>query len=153
MEYSGNKQNRMLIPSKILFAYSINARFNVEKKRTEKVEWTVVEKEDTQSPFWIKTPSLQDKTYVLYGCGHEKFTHFNLTVGDSNNTECFIEVQLKITQTGKFLTYIIPYNPSKPLKIGHDMCSGSFEYSDNANYQVNFSLIDICGNRVLKTSI
>ncbi len=56
-----------------------------------------------------------------------------------------IKTTVKNLKTGKETTYYIQPEEGK-INVGHDMCSGAFDFDDSENYEVGFSFMDASGN-------
>ncbi len=105
--------------------------------------WTASDKTDNEMPRWQSAPFYLDNTGNKFGCGTERFANFCVCINDVSPV--IVLARLKALKTGEISQYyVIP--DSSFLKIGHGMCSGEFNFIDNENYEISFSLMDASGN-------
>jgi hypothetical protein len=122
-------------------------RFNKYNKSTQKYEpvtYKVVAEKDIEKPNLATKPKELKKTLVYYGCGPSIHVVFSNPAID--NSDIIVKTTVKDLKTGKETTYYIEPEGDK-IKVGHDMCSGAFDFEDNSNnYEVEFSFMDASGN-------
>jgi hypothetical protein len=118
-------------------------KYNYTTSQKEKIKWTVTNFIDTIAPSWISKPKFKNSTYEMLGCGPEIFANFDYEANDSS--DFLIKTILKNISTGKETTYYLTVN-DKMISVGHDMCSGAFNFDGSDNFEVEFSLVDASGN-------
>lgn len=118
-------------------------RYNYETNKRELITYKAMTNIDTISPILLSKPKVIKKILNFYGCGDEDFVVFNFPVKDSSDV--IIKTILIDLETGKSTEYYL-----EPIKnqiyVGHDMCSGAFDYGNSSKYEVEFSFMDTSGN-------
>ncbi len=118
-------------------------RYNSQTQNYEVVKYKVDLIKDTIAPLLLKKPKILKKTLTYYGCGPSTYVIFDFPVVDSS--EVFVKTTLKSIQSGREHTYYIRMYSNK-LYVGHDMCSGEFDFDEGESYEIEFSLMDASGN-------
>ena len=77
------------------------------------------------------------------GCGPSIWVIFQLSGYDKS--ELFVRATVKNKATGKTTTCIVEIKDGY-VSIGHNMCSGPFNFDDGNEYEVSFRLFDQSGN-------
>ncbi len=119
-------------------------KYNASTNKYEPVIYKVVAERDTEKPQLASKPIEINKTLVHYGCGPSIHAVFSNPAKD--NSEIIVQTTVKDLKTKKETTYYIQPNGDK-IKIGHDMCSGAFDFEDGSqNFEVAFAFMDASGN-------
>lgn len=118
--------------------------WNDETKQSEPIYWNVTSITDTEIPTWKENPRLVDRTTLWYGCGPAINAVFDLEIQDASKV--LIKTELVNLNTNERNTYYLTLPEDGKLEVGHDMCSGAFNYEDKHKYKVRFSLTDLSGN-------
>ena len=118
-------------------------RYNSTTKKYEPITYKVIEGKDTEKPQLSEKPKELRKTLVHYGCGPSIHVVFSNTATDSSSI--IVKTTVKNVNTGKETTYYIEPVGEK-IKVGHDMCSGAFDFDNSNKYEVAFSFMDASGN-------
>jgi hypothetical protein len=118
-------------------------KYNSITREYEPITYKVVSEKDLEKPQLSAKPKELKKTLVRYGCGPEIHVVFSNPAKD--NSDIIIKTTVKNIKTGKETTYYIEPDGDK-IKVGHDMCSGAFDFDDSNNYEVEFSFMDASGN-------
>ncbi|GAA5024054.1 hypothetical protein GCM10011506_07350 [Marivirga lumbricoides] len=119
-------------------------KWNSEKEEYEPISWKVNDKLDEENPKWIKEPKLVDKTIIWYGCGPAIYVIFDLKINGLSNS--LIKTELYNTNTKEENTYYLIMGEDGKLEVGHGMCSGAFDFEENSQYKIRFSLMGSSGN-------
>lgn len=119
-------------------------RWNSNEKRYESIQWKVEIATDFTAPVALSNPILINKRFERYGCGPAVYADFKMQIKDSS--EVLIKTELVDLDTKETYTYFIQHNNSDTISVGHDMCSGEFNYKEKGRYKIRFQLMDICGN-------
>lgn len=139
--------------------------WNRKTEEYEPIAWTVQPTTDTEAPQWKSAPKLVDKTMVSYGCGPAIYAIFDVNIVDDSET--LIKTEM-VDITPDFISYMVDgfevieeippartsgggtyyLSPDKDgqLNVGHGMCSGAFDFEENRQYKIRFSLMDMAGN-------
>ncbi len=126
-----------------LFNHEALSQYNPKTRKFDPVIYFVKDESDTEAPQWIKTPQEKDKSLVHFGCGPEIHVNFKFEVREQS--DFLIKTTLKSVETGKETTYYIKQG-KETVSIGHDMCSGAFNFEEGLNYQAKFAIMDTSGN-------
>jgi hypothetical protein len=118
-------------------------KYNNTTNKYELVTYKVVSEKDFEKPQLLIKPKELEKTLVHYGCGPSIHVVFSNPAKDES--EIIIRTTVKNLKTGKETTYYIQPDGDR-IKVGHDMCSGAFDYDQNNNYEIEFSFMDASGN-------
>lgn len=118
-------------------------RYNSKTNKYEQKKYKINGIRDAEKPLVASKPKLLKKTFVLYGCGPSIHTVFTNPAKDES--EIIVKTTLRNLKTKKETTFYIEPENNK-IKVGHDMCSGAFDYGDSMNYEVEFSFMDSSGN-------
>lgn len=118
-------------------------RWNEDKKKSEPIEFTVETGEDTEKPIFNSIPKEIDKSMVYYGCGPAVYVDFTCDVKESS--EYLVKTTVKSLTSGIITTYYVKPGKDK-ISIGHGMCSGEFNFIDEEEYEIEFTLVDASGN-------
>lgn len=118
-------------------------RWNKDLKQNEPIVYKVIDGTDTIKPTFNTIPKEIKKSLISYGCGTSTHVVFDCNVIDSS--EYLIKATLKNVKTGNETTYCVKtYNGT--IGIGHNMCSGAFNFGESDDYEIAFSIIDASGN-------
>jgi len=107
------------------------------------IGWTVSAVADNQKPVWSKLPSYKSKGMIFYGCGPEVFVNFCACISD--NSPVVVYSKVKNLKNNSICDYYLDPD-SCSFQLGHNMCSGEFEFEKGEKYEVIFSLMDGSGN-------
>lgn len=119
-------------------------KYNETTHKYEPMTYKVVSERDYEKPLLTTKPKELKKTLIHYGCGPSIHVVFSNPAKD--NSDLIIKTTVKDLKTKKVTTYYIEPDGDK-IKIGHNMCSGAFDFEDNSkNYEVEFSFMDASGN-------
>jgi hypothetical protein len=119
------------------------SKYNYTTGENEKIKWTVTSNNDTIPPIWTEKPIFKDGSYMQFGCGPDVFANFSFSASD--NSEYLIKTTLKNKSTGIETTYYLNAD-DKEIAVGHEMCSGAFNFDGGDKFEVEFSLFDASGN-------
>lgn len=118
-------------------------RINTLTKKYEPISFTVKNDVDTQNPTVNGNPFEIKKTFAQYGCGPSMHVVFSNPAKDQSSL--LVKTTVKNLLTGHTANYyLIPQDDQ--IKVGHDMCSGAFDYSESEYYEVSFTFLDSSGN-------
>lgn len=123
--------------------YESLTRYNKTTHKYEVVTYNVVAEKDNEKPQLTSKPKELRKTLVEYGCGPSIHVVFSNPAKDKS--DIIIRTTVKNLKTGKEATYYIDPDGNK-INVGHDMCSGAFDFDESYNYEVEFSFMDAFGN-------
>jgi hypothetical protein len=126
-----------------LSEYESLNRYNKTSNKYESVMYKVFAEKDNEKPQLSSKPKELSKTLVEYGCGPSIHVVFSNPAKDKS--DIVIKTTVKNLKTGKETTYYIEPDGNK-IKVGHDMCSGAFDFDQSNNYEVEFSFMDASGN-------
>lgn len=118
-------------------------RWNKDLRQFEPIFYEVAEGSDTSKPEFISAPREIKKSLVHYGCGPATFVHFECKAKDSSLF--WVKTLVKSITTGKETVYCLKAVDGE-LKIGHGMCSGAFDFKEDEQYEIAFTLMDASGN-------
>lgn len=119
-------------------------KYNARKNGFEPFQWQVVEKEKRRKPRWRwRSVSLEDKKTVYYGAEAEVYAKFHLHYRPEEPVLIFVILE-DLTEEEVF-NYYLPHQPKSPLKVGHDMCSGTYQYKEGHEYRIRFSIMTLDG--------
>lgn len=118
----------------------------VYPKRISKTitKWHVTKGNDLELPKFKRKPKEVGKTSIMLGCGPVNYVHFRYIVESSS--PCLVKTVLTNIKTRISSTYYLTPTEDNKILVGHGMCTGAFNFSDNEDYSVTFSLIDASGN-------
>ncbi len=120
------------------------SKYNESSNKYLQYKFKVIEGIDNQKPIFTNSPKILKKEVIQFGCGPEINVIFNCPIKD--DSEFLIQASVTDTKTKVTTTYYVkPYK--NELKIGHDMCSGAFDFL-NENFEVTFKIIDASGNSI-----
>lgn len=119
-------------------------RYDNKNHKYVKVKWTVKKNVDAKSPEFTKNPELTESTIQHLGCGPAKKMLFSYETNEQSNV--IIKITLTNTGNNSSQTYHMWTNKSA-VSIGHNMCSGQFGLTENANYSITWQMIDANWNR------
>ena len=132
-----------LIIEGIINEYDKPTRYNSATNKYEKVIWKVTSNIDIDAPKWITKPIFKNSLYVMFGCGPDVSSNFTFMSSDSS--EFLIRTTVKNLTTGKQTSYYLSCFKNI-IEIGHGMCSGAFDFGNDEKFEVEFTLMDLCGN-------
>jgi len=118
--------------------------WNSENNESEPIAWKVKSGIDISIPVFNSVPKLIDNTKTHYGCGPEIHADFKFEATD--DSELLIKTEFVNIKSGETNIYHLNISEINILSVGHEMCSGAFEFEENEKYKVRFNLMDICGN-------
>ncbi|HLD52440.1 MAG TPA: hypothetical protein VJA82_03990 [Sediminibacterium sp.] len=118
-------------------------QINTLTKKYEPFKYTVKTDVDTQSPKVNGNPFELKKTFAQYGCGPSMYIVFSNPAKDQS--PLLVKTSVKNLLTGHTATYYLLPNDEQ-IKVGHDMCSGAFDFDESELYEVSFSFMDSSGN-------
>lgn len=127
-----------------LFDQPLPGKYNPKTRKLDPISYVVKDESDTEAPKWIKTPIEKNKSLIHLGCGPLIYVHFELAVKESS--DFLIKTTFKSLETGKETIYYLMNEGREGLSIGHDMCSGEFNFNEGTKYQAKFQLMDLSGN-------
>jgi hypothetical protein len=117
--------------------------YNRTTNRFGPVSFKVSNVRDLEKPKILSQARLLRKTYVAYGCGPEVYAIFSQPVTDKSGF--VVKTKLKDLSTGlETIFYVLPYG--NEIWVGHDMCSGGFDFGYANKFEVEFSFMDTSGN-------
>jgi len=140
-ELKAGKEYQLMIDN--LPGYEGIHKWNKETHKTETPAWKVLKEADTEFPVWTKLPKFNSKYYAMFGCGPSFGIVFDLAAADASPV--LIKTTVRNTKTGKYSTYYLEPADNK-ISVGHNMCSGAFDFDSNDPYEVSFALMDASGN-------
>lgn len=118
-------------------------QINTLTKKYEPFKYTVKTDVDTQSPKVNGNPFELKKKFAQYGCGPSMYVVFSNPAKDQS--PLLVKTSVKNLLTGHTATYyLLPKD--EQIKVGHDMCSGAFDFDESEFYEVSFSFMDSSGN-------
>ena len=126
-----------------LSQYEHLSRYNSLTRKYEQVGYRVVAGKDTQKPNLTYLPKEIKKTFVQYGCGPSIHVVFSNPAKDLS--DIIIKTTVKNLTTKKETIYYLEPEGDE-VKVGHNMCSGGFNFDNSENYEVTFSYMDASGN-------
>lgn len=117
-----------------------------DSKRNEHVpvSWTIEQSSDSKAPEWMNAPALLSKGAAYFGCGPAVNAIFSVDAKDES--AILAQIELVEVSSGESTTYYLFISENKEVSVGHNMCSGAFNYKEKGKYKVRFQLSDICGN-------
>lgn len=118
--------------------------YNPKTRKSDPISFVVKNESDTEAPQWIKTPKEKDKSLVHFGCGPAIYVRFELKVKESS--DFLVKTTFKSVETGRETVYYVMTDGGQTFSLGHDMCSGEFDFKDGVNYQAKFAIMDASGN-------
>lgn len=116
---------------------------NYKYSDSTRIKWTVTSNSDITSPAWTDKPTFKDGYYRKVGCGTNISANFTFSASDSS--EYLIRTTLKNKTTGVETTYYLKAG-DKVITVGHNKCSGAFDFDGGDKFEVEFSLFDASGN-------
>ena len=120
-------------------------KYNSKTEKYEPISWKVSLEEDHKAPKCTSLPKHEKNTYTAFGCGPAVYSIFKTVIED--DSEVLIKTTLKNKNGTVNTTYYIRFDATKNILVGHGMCSGAFSYKTSEQYQVQFSVMDACGNK------
>jgi len=114
------------------------------KEDSQVFTWIVTNNLDNEAPVWKQEPTFVSKHKMMFGCGPEVYVNFCVCIQDKSPVA--VLTKLKDLKTGKVTEYLVTPE-STLLRIGHNMCSGAFDFENDGTYEITFSLMDACGNK------
>lgn len=127
--------------------FDVYIKFDQKQHPSGKVTYKV-NGYDCISPFIANSPEIIEKTFKQYGCGPETFVIFNTPF--NNEPGIYVRVKLKNLKTGKETVYYLQPHDSK-IYLGHNMCSGAFDFEGGKYFEAQFQLMDPSGNYSAKS--
>lgn len=110
----------------------------------KKVQWLITKGNDNGLPVWSKKPVFKKTYYQMFGCGPDMFVTFEVGIKDASGV--LVKTQLLDATTNKTYTYYLLPDENGLLNVGHNMCSGAFNFEKQHKYKIRFSLVDTAGN-------
>lgn len=120
------------------------SKWNKELRKAELPKWKVLKEADTDLPAWTTLPVYQSKSIIYFGCGPSLSVLFGF--GATDESDILIKTTVRNTLTGKYTTYYLESTDKTNISVGHDMCSGAFDFETDDKYEVSFELMDASGN-------
>src|SRR3989344_7489020 len=118
--------------------------WDYKSETTKQVKWKIVAETDVTKPIVTANPKVIKKSYQEFGCGPSASVLFNCHAKDESGI--LVKGVMTNLKSGKITTYYIePYE--NLIMIGHDMCSGPFNFEDGGYYEIQFTFFDSCGNK------
>jgi hypothetical protein len=115
-----------------------------EKQRfaEKNYRWKVVAA-DNVAPVWNKTPVYQRNWMQLYGCGPALGAAFCVCVSDE--WPILYHVKVRDRKNDSLQEYYV-LSDADHLSVGHDMCSGEFDFDGGSQYEISFAPVDVSLN-------
>ena len=124
--------------------YESLTKYNRTTHKYEPLKYKVLTEKDTEKPQVSSSPRELKKTLVHYGCGPSIHVVFSNPAKDKS--ALLVRTTVKNLKTGRETTYYIEPGGDN-FKVGHDMCSGAFDFEDSDNdFEAEFSFMDASGN-------
>lgn len=123
---------------------SLLSKWNMEDHKLEPIAWNVEAGTDISIPTMVGSPELVNKRTTEYGCGPDVYADFKIQAVDES--ALLFKTELVNLVNGESSVYYLSSIESSILSVGHDMCSGAFDFSEKGKYKVRFSVMDSCGN-------
>ncbi len=105
--------------------------------------WLVSLPKDEKTPSWNCEPSINTSWLQYFGCGPEQRVLFCHEVSDNSETLIYTKVT-NVNDNTSHDYYLIPVEAE--ILIGHGMCAGEFVFNQENEYEVQFGIMDACGN-------
>lgn len=119
-------------------------RYDFKLEQHVPLEWTVAGKPDYEVPTWTTAPIEMDRHYTLFGCGPSLGVGFAIACQSDQQYRVLSEV--REVGKSKWTDYYLPVENGK-VEIGRGMCAGAFLLRDAAEFEVQFTLVDMAGNQ------
>jgi hypothetical protein len=103
--------------------------------------WNAATTRDDTAPTWKSPPVASTGERAELGCGPAENVFVKLDVTDDAPTL----IRARATRGNKTTEYLLLWNASEPLNIGHGMCSGAFQLTNDA-WSLELSAVDVSGN-------
>jgi hypothetical protein len=118
-------------------------KYNTTTQKYEPVTYKVLAEKDTEKPLLTSKPKECKKSLIQYGCGPS--IHVIFTNPAKDNSDLLVKTTVRNVKTNKTTTYYIEANGNQ-IEVGHNMCSGAFDFDEGNTYEVEFSFMDASGN-------
>lgn len=138
------REYQLVIENLDKYQSSFLTRWNSKHKKEEPITWLVEWGTDTDAPLLIGQPQHGCSRVKFYGCGPA--VHADFKIESNDKSVVLIETEVQNLENNQSVTYYLTYVESDTIRVGHDMCSGPFDFQKDTNYKVRFRLMDICGN-------
>jgi hypothetical protein len=119
-------------------------RYDFKLERHVPLEWTVAGEADHEAPSWTTAPIEVERHYTMYGCGPDMGVSFAIVCPATEELRVLSEV--RAVGKSKWTDYYLPVEDGK-VEIGRGMCAGAFLLRDAAEFDVQFTLVDMAGNQ------
>lgn len=118
-------------------------RWDIKSQNNIPIKWKVKNITDMELPVWKEEPVITAKFLETGGCGPDEWVHFHLSFIEKSDVQ--VKAVIKNVLTGKETICYIHQRDNK-FQLGHTMCSGEFNFDEEAAYEVFFYLVDESGN-------
>lgn len=106
--------------------------------------WVALDDLHYRSPKWKSTPEIIKKTFEELGCGTENLVFFKCLL--ESESVYYIKANVRSQLSGIIRSFcLFPMN--EIIELGHDMCSGAFEFTSKNIYEVDFTIVDLIGQQ------
>ncbi len=119
-------------------------RYDFKLRQNVPPEWTVAKEADRESPSWTTAPIEVERYYTMFGCGPSLGVSFAMAC--PSDQQFRVRAEVRPVGKSKWTAYYLPVE-NGAVKIGHGMCSGAFLLEDAAEFEVQFTLVDMAGNQ------
>lgn len=107
----------------------------------EPANWDVMTTRDDATPTWKSWPLANTGERAEFGCGPSESVSVKVDVTDAAPTL----IRARVSHARKTVEYLLRWSASEPLPIGHGMCSGAFQLT-NDTWSLELSAVDVAGN-------
>ncbi|HEX2901258.1 MAG TPA: hypothetical protein VHS96_16195 [Bacteroidia bacterium] len=119
-------------------------RYDFKLEQYVPLEWTVLGEADHEAPAWSTAPIEVDRHYTLFGCGPSLGVSF--AIACQSDQQYRVRAEVRAVGKSKWTDYYLPVENGM-VEIGRGMCAGAFLLRDAAEFEVQFSLVDMAGNQ------
>jgi len=109
--------------------------------------WNAATTRDDLAPSWKSSPIASSGQREELGCGPSENVFVKVDLADDAPTL----IRARVSRGSKTVEYLLPWNASEPLNIGHGMCSGAFQLTNDA-WSLELSAVDVAGNETAAPS-
>lgn len=109
------------------------------------LEWVTLNDLNYLSPKWKSSPQIINKSYdENLGCGTENFIQFKCMI--ESESVYYIKTTIRSQSSGSIRSFCL-FLWNDIIELGHNMCSGAFEFTPGYKYEVDFTIVDLIGQQ------
>lgn len=122
---------------------------NLDERAAELPYWRIGPKADKARPTWRKLPAPAEGRYSVDDGKVNREVRFDLDMNEETPTYVVVTIK-RASGNQNTQTYFAPVD-GRTIAIGHDGCSGGFNFDDGRAYFAQIEGFDVAGNRAPPT--